>query len=61
MIIRPIVLDQRGDRRDVAGVHSGHAGSAAHRGGLVVQVQHSEGEHRVNMFRDGSKMYIVYF
>lgn len=43
MIVGSIVLDERGDRRDVAGVHSWHAGSAAHGGRLVVQVQHPEG------------------
>lgn len=46
MVVGSIVLDKRGDRRHVAGVHGGHAGSTAHRGGLVVQVQHSEGRYR---------------
>lgn len=46
MVVRPVVLDERWDWRDVAGVHRGHAGSSADRGGLVVQVQHSGGRHR---------------
>lgn len=46
MIVGSVVLDERGNRRDVAGVHSRHAGSAAHRGRLVVQVQHPEGRYR---------------
>lgn len=46
MVVRPVVLDERRDRRDVAGVHGRHAGSSADRGGLVVQVQHSEGRRR---------------
>lgn len=41
VVVGSIVLDKWGDRRDVAGVHSWHAGSTAHRRGLVVQVQHS--------------------
>lgn len=45
MVVGSIVLDEWGDRRDVAGVHGWHAGSAAHRRGLVVQVQHSEGRY----------------
>lgn len=46
MVVGSVVLDERGDRRDVAGVHRWHAGSTAHRGGLVVQVQHSAGRYR---------------
>jgi len=45
VVIGPVVLDERRDGGDVAGVHGGHAGRAAHRGGLVVQVQHSGGGH----------------
>lgn len=43
MVVRPVILDERRHRRDVAGVHGRHAGSSADGGGLVVQVQHSEG------------------
>lgn len=46
MVVRPVVLDERRDRRDVAGVHGRHAGSSADRGGLVVQVQHPEGRRK---------------
>lgn len=46
MVVRPVVLDERRDRRDVAGVHGRHAGGSADGGGLVVQVQHSEGRRR---------------
>lgn len=38
MIVGSIVLDKRRDRRDVAGVHGGHAGGAADRRSLVVHV-----------------------
>lgn len=46
MVVGPVVLDKWGDRRNVAGVHGWHAGGPAHRRGLVVQVQHSEGRPR---------------
>lgn len=46
VVVRPVVLDERRDRRDVAGVHGRHAGSSADRGGLVVQVQHPEGRRK---------------
>lgn len=46
VVVRPVVLDERRHRRDVAGVHGRHAGSPADRGGLVVQVQHPEGRRR---------------
>lgn len=46
MVVWSVVLDERGNRRDVAGVHGRHAGSSADGRGLVVQVQHSEGRHR---------------
>lgn len=41
MVVGPVVLDERGHRGDVAGVHWGHAGSATNGRRLVVQVQHS--------------------
>lgn len=40
VVVRSVVLDEWGDRGDVAGVHGWHAGGVAHRRGLVVQVQH---------------------
>lgn len=46
MVVGPIVLDERGDRRDVAGVYPGHAGGTADRRGLMMQVQHAKGKHR---------------
>lgn len=42
-VVGSVVLDERGDRRDVAGVHGWHAGSAANGRSLVVHVQHSAG------------------
>ena len=46
MVVRSVVLNEGGDRRDVAGVHGRHVGSAADRRGLVVQVQHPAGRYR---------------
>lgn len=42
MIVGSVVLDEGGDRWDVAGVHGWNAGGAAHGGSLVVQVQHTD-------------------
>lgn len=42
VVVGSVVLDERGDGRNVAGVHRWHAGGATHRGGLVVQVEHPE-------------------
>lgn len=52
MVVGPVVLDERGDRRDVAGVYPGHAGGTAHRRGLMVQVQQAKGKHRGRRRRD---------
>lgn len=54
VVVRSVVLDERGNRRDVAGVHGRHAGSSADGRGLVVQVQHSAGEKQV---RRGASLY----
>lgn len=46
VVVWSVVLDERGNWRDVAGVHGRHAGSSADGRGLVLQVQHSEGRNR---------------
>lgn len=55
MVVGSVVLDERGDGGDVAGVHGGHAGSAADRRSLVVHVQHPVGgdtSEGVNMWEE---------
>lgn len=46
VIIVAVVLDKRWRRRNVAGLHRGHAGSSGHRRGLAVKVQYSERKQR---------------
>lgn len=41
-----VVLNKRRWRRNVAGLHRGHAGSSGHRWWLTVQVQHSVGKKK---------------
>lgn len=49
MVVGSVVLDEWGDRWDVAGVQRRHARSAAHGRGLVVKVQHPTDTERLRL------------
>lgn len=49
VVVGSVVLDEWGDRWDVAGVQRRHARSAAHGRGLVVKVQHPTDTERLRL------------